>query len=119
MYQLRPARDKPEQMTSSRLHRCSSPLPRLSKRLDVLIPRPQEVDEIQSLVLARLADAQEKQVIVECILSQTALYRLPQTSESLDGMFGMVVVPWNAIVVSGILITKREADGQTLPRRWA
>jgi hypothetical protein len=77
----------------------ASPALRFGERVDVFLAGAKEIEEIQPLILARLANAQQDQVLFNSLWGGQAYYGAPQPGECFDRMFDVVVVPRNAVVV--------------------
>src|SRR5215471_1929602 len=69
-----------------------------TSRLVLTLP-PQEVEEVDALVLAGLVDAQDDQIIVEGGFGEPPVRELPVFGKALDGVLGVVVVPRDAVVI--------------------
>ncbi len=71
----------------------------MGKDPNIVLPREEEVEKVQALVLACLAHAQQDQVLVDPLHRGEALNPPPQAGKRLDRMLGIVVVPGNPIVL--------------------
>src|SRR5579872_5461776 len=67
--------------------------------VDVVLPRRQELPEVEALVFARLANAEQFQEIDYAGILHHARSVRTVIRKTLDRIFGVVVVPGNAIVV--------------------
>ena len=72
----------------------------------VLILAPQEVEEVNALVLAGLVDAQNDQIVAKGGFGEPPISELPVLGEALDGVLGVVVVPRDTVVIE---------EGEQLP----
>jgi hypothetical protein len=68
------------------------------KRLDINLPGAQEVEEIDPLIFACLRDSQKCQILVNAFPGRRPGDHVPKPRKCLDGMFGIIVVPWHIIV---------------------
>src|SRR5258705_8920074 len=67
--------------------------------LDILRTGTQEIEEVDVLVFARLADAQQNQIIPKAFLRGFSLDYATKRREGLDGMLRIVVVPWHVVEI--------------------
>ena len=73
------------------------PAPTLREGVNVLFPRPEEIEEVQAHVFAGFADAQEDKVVADTFFRSDSLDDLPERGERFDGVLSVVVVPWYTV----------------------
>lgn len=71
---------------------------RVSKSHNVSLARTQEVEKVQPLVFARLANGQEGEVFIDTFFRGRSGDHIPKFRKRLDGVLGIVVVPRNSTV---------------------
>ena len=71
----------------------------LAEQVDVGFPRQHKLEKADALVLAGHADAQQDEVVIEARFRDLAIGVLPIVGELLHGVLGVVVVPWNRVVI--------------------
>jgi hypothetical protein len=71
----------------------------LSEHLDVLFTGQEEIQEVQPLILACLANAKQHKVFLYATLRRRTLNDIPQLGQCLYSMFSIVVVPGNSVVL--------------------
>jgi hypothetical protein len=76
-----------------------SPSSPLAEAVDVRLPREKKLQKTHALILASLADTQQHQILLQPGFRHEVIGDLPVIGKSLDGMFGIIVVPGNAVVV--------------------
>jgi len=67
--------------------------------VNVLFTRTEEIQKVHAHVFACLAYAQENQVFPDALLGGRAFNYVPEFGERFDSVFGVVVVPRNAVEV--------------------
>src|SRR6266852_7999540 len=63
-----------------------TPAPTLCEGVNVLFPRPEEIEEIQAHVFAGFADAQEDKVVADTFFRSDSLDDLPERGQGFDGV---------------------------------
>ena len=71
----------------------------LCKCVNIVLSRQHETQKAYLLILAGDADTQKKQEIPQRALNQGPIYKHTVMREILDCVFGVVVVPGNAVVL--------------------
>ena len=71
---------------------------RVSKSHNVSLARTEEIQKVQLLVFARLANSQEGEVFIDTFFRRCPGNYIPESRKRLDGVLGIVVVPGNSTV---------------------
>ena len=84
-----------------RLDRSMNPRPLapLGKRVNITFFRPEEIEKVDAPIFASFRHAQERQVLVDAFPRRRSGDHVAQPREGLDGVLGVVVVPWHAVVM--------------------
>ena len=69
------------------------------KRVNVLLARAQEIEEVHTPVFAGLADAEQDQISLDTIFCRDAVEYMAKFGQRFDRVFRVVVVPRNPIVI--------------------
>ena len=81
------------------LVRWLSPAILFCKRVNVLLARAQEIEEVHTPVFAGLADAEKDQIVIKSVLGRRPQHHVSKCCERFDRMLRVVVVPRNSIVL--------------------
>lgn len=76
-----------------------APAPAFREGVNVFLARTEEIQKVHAHVFAGLADAQENQVFPDAFLGGRAFNDIPEFGKRLDGVFSIVVVPRNAVML--------------------
>jgi len=76
----------------------SSPAPAFREGINVLFAGTEEIQKIQALILAGLANAEQRQVCLGAVHRGSSGHYFPQHRKCFDRMFRVVVVPGHSIV---------------------
>src|SRR6267143_3795533 len=69
----------------------------LREGVNVLLSRPEEIEEVQAHVFAGFADAQEDKIVANTFFRSDSLDDLPERGERFDGVLSVIVVPWYTV----------------------
>ena len=78
--------------------------------IDTSLSGSEKVEKIDAFIYACLIDTQEDEIVADSPLIGISLNHIPDLGESLNGVFSVIIIPRNTIVVK-----KREQSPPILP----